>query len=76
MMPRARIDNADGRHREWRSTIIPRYQRRTGRVDEAILGVYVSGANTHRLLGALSPLLRRLVGWSDLTALTQPSEAA
>ena len=58
MMPRAQIDDADGRHREWRSTIIPRYQRRTERVDEAILGVYLSGTNTRRLRGALSPLLR------------------
>ena len=38
--------------------IIPRYQRRTERVDEAILGVYLSGTNTRRLRGALSPLLR------------------
>ena len=58
MMPRARIEDDDGRRREWRSTIIPRYQRRTERVDEAILGVYLSGTNTRRLRGALAPLLR------------------
>ena len=58
MMPRARIADDDGRRREWRSAIIPRYQRRTERVDEAILGVYLSGTNTRRLRGALSPLLR------------------
>src|SRR5271156_5973645 len=57
-MPRARIEGADGRRREWRSRMIPRYQRRTERVDEAILGVYLSGTNTRRLRGALSPLLR------------------
>ncbi len=57
-MPRARIEDADGRRREWRSRIIPRYQRRTARVDEAILGVYLSGTNTRRLRGALAPLLR------------------
>jgi len=57
-MPRARIEDEDGRHREWRSRIIPRYQRRTERVDEAILGVYLSGTNTRRLRGALAPLLR------------------
>jgi len=57
-MPRARIENDDGRRREWRSQMIPRYQRRTERVDEAILGVYLSGTNTRRLRGALSPLLR------------------
>ena len=58
MMPRARIEDDDGRGREWRSRIIPRYQRRTERVDEAILGVYLSGTNTRRLRGALAPLLR------------------
>jgi putative transposase len=57
-MPRARIAGEDGRRREWRSRIIPRYQRRTERVDEAILGVYLSGTNTRRLRGALAPLLR------------------
>jgi hypothetical protein len=53
-MPRARIDAEDGRRREWRSRIIPRYQRRTERVDEAILGVYLSGTNARRLRGALA----------------------
>src|SRR5229473_8203624 len=57
-MPRARIKDDHGRRREWRSQIIPRYQRRTARVDEAILGVYLSGGNTRRLKGALAPLLR------------------
>jgi len=57
-MPRARIEDADGCRREWRSQLIPRYQRRTERVDEAILGVYLSGTNTRRLRGALAPLLR------------------
>jgi transposase-like protein len=51
-MPRARIEDDDGRRREWGSQIIPRYQRRTERVDEAILGVYLSGTNTRRLRGA------------------------
>jgi putative transposase len=57
-MPRARLSGEDGRRREWRSAIIPRYQRRTERVDEAILGVYLSGTNTRRLRGALASLLR------------------
>jgi transposase-like protein len=57
-MPRARIEGEDGQRHEWRSRIIPRYQRRTERVDEAILGVYLSGTNTRRLRGALAPLLR------------------
>jgi putative transposase len=57
-MPRARIEGDAGEEREWRTEIIPRYQRRTARVDAAILGLYLSGANTRRIRGALAPLLR------------------
>jgi putative transposase len=57
-LPRARLKGADGAEREWHSRIIPRYQRRTERVDGALLGAYLSGINTRRLRGALSPLLR------------------
>lgn len=57
-MPRARIDQADGSSREWRSQAVRRYQRRTEVVDEAILGVYLGGTNTRRIKGALAPLLR------------------
>ncbi|HYX83068.1 MAG TPA: transposase, partial [Gemmatimonadales bacterium] len=49
---------ADGTSREWRSETVRRYQRRTTRVDEAILGVYLGGGNTRRIKGALAPLLR------------------
>jgi putative transposase len=56
-MPRARLHGGDGT-REWHSATIPRYQRRTARVDEAILGLYLAGANTRRVRGALAPLLR------------------
>ena len=37
-LPRARIERADGGRSERHSRMIPRYQRRTERVDEAILG--------------------------------------
>jgi transposase-like protein len=57
-MPRARLVVADGSRREWRSETIRRYERRTARLDEAILGVYLCGANTRRIRGALAPLLR------------------
>jgi transposase-like protein len=57
-MPRARLNDGTGQNREWRSSVVPRYQRRTARVDEAILGLYLSGANTRRIRGALSPLMR------------------
>lgn len=57
-MPRARIRRVDGATSEWRSETVRRYQRRTVRVDEAILGVYLAGTNTRRIKGALAPLLR------------------
>jgi putative transposase len=57
-VPRARLKGADGAESEWHSRILPRYQRRTERVDAALLGAYLSGINSRRLRGALSPLLR------------------
>jgi len=57
-MPRARLVTAAGTTEEWRSQLVPRYQRRSAQVDEAILGVYLSGTNTRRIKGALAPLLR------------------
>jgi putative transposase len=57
-LPRARVQTAEGATTEWRSELVPRYQRRSERVDEAILGVYLSGTNTRRIKGALAPLLR------------------
>jgi transposase-like protein len=56
-VPRGRIEERDGRSREFRSGILPRYARRTREVDEAILGAYLSGANTRRIRRALEPLL-------------------
>jgi putative transposase len=57
--PRARLKSVDGADSEWHSRIILRYQRRTERVDTAVLGAYLSGINSRRLRGALSPLLRQ-----------------
>ena len=57
-LPRARLFDETGATTEWRSTAVARYQRRTRRVDEAILGVYLSGANTRRIRSALAPLLQ------------------
>ncbi|HEY2852716.1 MAG TPA: IS256 family transposase [Gemmatimonadaceae bacterium] len=57
-MPRARVRTVEGATTEWQSALVRRYQRRSERVDEAILGVYLSGTNTRRIKGALAPLLR------------------
>jgi transposase-like protein len=55
-VPRARVFT-DAGTTEWHSTMLPRYARRTQAVDASILGVYLAGANTRRVRGALRPLL-------------------
>ncbi len=57
-MPRARLSDRDGGRHEWESQTVARYERRSRRVDEAIVGVYLSGVNTRRIRGALAPLLK------------------
>lgn len=57
-MPRARLSKQGGGHHEWQSQTVARYERRSRRVDEAIVGVYLGGANTRRIRGALAPLLK------------------
>ncbi len=54
--PRGRITD-DGKTREFQSEIVPRFARRTRKVDEAIPGAYLAGANTRRIRKALEPLL-------------------
>jgi len=56
-LPRGTLFTPDG-EREWGSALVPRYQRRLGEVNEAILATYLAGANTRRIRGALQPLLR------------------
>ena len=65
-----RADRGDGAHaaaghrddgapagQEWRSTLVPRYQRRLAEVNTAVLATYLAGGNTRRIRGALAPLL-------------------
>jgi len=47
----------DGK-KEWNSRLIPRYRRRTGQVEEALIRAYLGGTNTRRIEQALSPLLQ------------------
>jgi transposase-like protein len=55
-VPRATVFTPTG-SREWRSALLPRYQRRLREVNEAVVATYLAGGNTRRLRGALSPLL-------------------
>jgi transposase-like protein len=57
-VPRARLRESDGTTREWRSRLVPRYERRMPEVNAAIAAVYLSGGNTRRIRGALAPLLK------------------
>jgi hypothetical protein len=56
-VPRARL-RTEGGSTEWRSEMLPRCQRRTAWVDQAIVGVYLAGGDSRRIRGALAPLLR------------------
>lgn len=58
VLPRGRLFTPEGGEREWESHLLPRYQRRARAVDAAILGAYLTGANSRRIHRALSPLLR------------------
>ena len=56
-VPRARIEDEAGKTREHHSGILPKYERRSRRVNEAIVACYLAGANTRRVRKALEPLL-------------------
>lgn len=55
-MPRARLWAASGTE-EYRSQLVPRYARRSSRIDAAMLSCYLTGANTRKVKLALAPLL-------------------
>jgi transposase-like protein len=83
-VPRGRVEDADGKVREWRSKALPRYRRLTkseadqktawGAVfptNEALIAsVYLSGTNTRRVKRALSALFE---GGKRQLGLTGPS---
>ncbi len=60
-VPRARIRDADGGVREWRSKALGRYQRMTKKAEALITSVYLSGTNTRRVKRALFALFRGAV---------------
>jgi len=60
-VPRARVENEDGKVREWRSKALPRYQRLTKTAEALIASVYLSGTNTRRVKRALFALFKGAV---------------
>src|SRR6201982_3160965 len=55
-VPRARLDTAEGKTTEWKSTALRAYQRRTKQADSLIAGAYLAGTNTRRVRRALAAL--------------------
>jgi putative transposase len=48
-VPRARLAAADAGEREWKSGLLPAYQRLTRRAELLIAAVYLAGVNTRRV---------------------------
>src|SRR3954469_25935069 len=61
-VPRARMADAEGGTREWRSSALPCYARMTRQVEALIAGAYLAGTNTRRVKRALAALFRGAVG--------------
>jgi transposase-like protein len=61
-MPRARLNAAEGRTTEWKSTALRAYQRRTRQADSLIAGAYLAGTNSRRVRRALAAVFDGAVG--------------
>jgi putative transposase len=61
-VPRARMADAAGGTREWRSAALPRYARMTRQMEGLIAGAYLAGTNTRRVKRALAALFQGAVG--------------
>ena len=61
-VPRARLDAAEGKTTEWKSTALRAYQRRTKQADALIAGAYLAGTNTRRVRRALAAVFGGTVG--------------
>ena len=48
-VPRARVEDEDGKVTEWRSKALPRYRRLTKKAEALIASVYLAGTNTRRV---------------------------
>jgi transposase-like protein len=61
-VPRARLAAGDGTTREWKSTALRAYQRRTLAADALIASTYLAGTNTRRVRRPLAALFGGAVG--------------
>lgn len=60
-VPRARVEDQEGKVTEWRSQALPRYQRLTKKAEALIAAVYLAGTNTRRVKRALFGLFQGAV---------------
>jgi transposase-like protein len=61
-VPRARLADDDAGEREWRSELLPAYQRLSRRAELLIAQVYLAGVNTRRVRRALQTLFGGRIG--------------
>jgi transposase-like protein len=63
-VPRARLNASDGNGKtmEWKSGVLPAYERRTKAADALIARAYLSGTNTRRVRRALATLFGGAIG--------------
>src|SRR5213596_1792189 len=61
-VPRARLDDAEGKTTEWKSGALRAYQRRTLAADALIASTYLAGTNTRRVRRALAAEFAGSVG--------------
>jgi len=55
-VPRARVEDREGKAVEWRSRALPRYRRLTKTAEATVASIYLSGTNTRRVKRALFAL--------------------
>ena len=60
-VPRARVEDEEGKVTEWRSKALPRYRRLTKKAEALIASVYLAGTNTRRVKRALVGLFEGAV---------------
>lgn len=74
-VPRARLAEPDGTTSEWRSKVLPAYQRRTQAIDALIAGAYLAGTNTRRVRRAFAVLFDGAVGKDTVSRVWRKVEA-
>jgi putative transposase len=74
-MPRARLNAAEGRTTEWKSTALRAYQRQTRQADSLIVGAYLAGTNSRRVRRALAAVFGGAIGKDTLSRVCRKVKA-